>query len=84
MKKQAFNARARVARRIAAIARRNRDAWVYDQAKVYGACGFVGPDLGQWIDWYWGRPQAERLPESPSMGSMALADPNWVGSRHHY
>ena len=74
MNKQAFNARARVARRIAAIARRSRDAWVHDQARAYGSCGFVGPDLGQWLDWYWGRPQADWLPESPRMGSLALAD----------
>ena len=73
MNKQAFNARARVARRIAAIARRSRDAWVYDQARVYGATGHIGPDLGQWLDWYWGRPGADD-PESPRMGSLALAD----------
>ena len=80
MNKQAFNDRARVARRIAAIAKRNRDAWVYDQAQVWRACGWVGPDLGQWIDWYWGRPQADWLPESPRLGSLVRAEERGWGT----
>lgn len=74
MNKRAFNARAQVGRTLARIARADLNAWVYDQAREYARSGFVGPDLGQWIDWYWGRPQADWLPESPRMGSLALAE----------
>jgi hypothetical protein len=61
MNKQAFNARARVARAIAGIARRRADAWTIAQARVYGAIGAIGPDLGPYLDWYWGR--SDQLPD---------------------
>ena len=53
MNKQAFNARARVGRSLARIARIDLNAWVYDQACEYARTGYVGPDLMGWLDWYW-------------------------------
>lgn len=68
MNKQAFNARARVARVIARLAKAEKNAWVYAQAKQYARTGWVGPDLVGWLDWYWGR--REDCPETP-LGALA-------------
>jgi hypothetical protein len=55
MKNPAFYARARTGRKLAGIALRAGDGWAYDQALEYARSGHVGPDLGPWLDWYWGR-----------------------------
>jgi hypothetical protein len=55
MKKTAFYARARTGRKLAGIALRAGDGWACDQALEYARSGHVGPDLGPWLDWYYGR-----------------------------
>lgn len=55
MKNPAFYARARTGRKLAGIALRAGDGWACDQALEYARSGHVGPDLGPWLDWYWGR-----------------------------
>lgn len=69
-KKQAFNARGRVARVIARLARQGMDYWVYDQAREWARSGRVGADLQGWIDWYWGR--IEETPQA-TLGSYVDA-----------
>lgn len=51
--KQSFNARARVGRAIARVARMSHDGWAWEQAKVYARTGWVGPDLQPYLFWYW-------------------------------
>lgn len=71
MNKPAFNARARVGRALASIARRNRDGWAYEQAKEYARSGFVGPDLGRYLDWYL---REGEFPSDVSLGALRRAD----------
>ena len=70
MNNAAFYARARTGRKLAGIAQRMGDGWASAQAREYARSGFVGPDLGPWLDWYWGR--REDAP-SPSYGSSLAA-----------
>ena len=65
-----FYARVRTGRKLAGIARRMGDGWASAQAREYARSGFVGPDLGPWLDWYWGR--RDDAPR-PSHGSLAAA-----------
>lgn len=53
MNKQAFNARARVGRAIARVARMSHDGWAWEQAREYARTGWVGSDLQPYLDWYW-------------------------------
>jgi len=70
MKNAAFYARARTGRKLAGIARRMGDGWASAQAREYARSGYIGPDLGPWLDWYEGR--REDAP-SPSYGSQLAA-----------
>lgn len=70
MNKRAFNARAKVGRTLARIARADLNAWLYDQAKEYARTGQIGPDLIGWLNWYWLGYDAPQV----SLGSMREAD----------
>ena len=68
--KQSFNARARVGRALARVARMSHDGWAFDQAKEYARTGYIGPDLGAYLFWYW---QGGDFPYV-SLGSSRRAD----------
>ena len=70
MNNAAFYARVRTGRKLAGITRRMGDGWAAAQAQEYARSGYIGPDLGPWLDWYWGR--REDAP-TPSFGSLAAA-----------
>lgn len=70
MNKQAFNARARVGRHIASMAKQAFDAWSYDQAKEYARSGHIGPDFRGWLDWYW---REDSRPRTAALGSLREA-----------
>lgn len=71
MNKPAFNARARTGRHLARIAAGARNAWVHAQAREYARTGRIGPDLGAYLNWYWGR--SDDFPQTPYGALVAWA-----------
>ena len=75
MNKQAFNARARAGRAIARVARACHDGWAWEQARAYARTGWIGPDMGPWLEWYW---NGGEFPWT-SLGASRRADELWGG-----